>query len=145
MALGHFTQCCSINLIFLTPLLKTKDRVDVYDRASYSEVAAPRYGRHLRAALRQGGRHPVRPPPVRHALRRQRDTGVMSCCVMLCHVVPCCAMSCADRGHDGQPDQRAQQLDPAVRLREHQLPLLQPHDEHQEHGIQLGRQHGAQV
>ena len=52
--------------------------------------------------------------------------------------MPCCAMSCADRGHDGQPDQRAQQLDPAVRLREHQLPLLQPHDEHRQHGAQLG-------
>ena len=56
---------------------------------------------------------------------------------MLCHVVPCCDMLCADWGHDGQPDQRSQQLDPAVRLREHQLSLLQPHDEHRQHGAQL--------
>ena len=62
---------------------------------------------------------------------------VVTCCAMLCHVVPCCAMLCADRGHDGQPDQRSQQLDPAVRLREHQLSLLQPHDEHRQHGAQL--------
>ena len=48
-------------------------------------------------------------------------------------------MLCADRGHDGQPDQRSQQLDPAVRLREHQLSLLQPHDEHRQHGAQLER------
>ena len=41
------------------------------------------------------------------------------------------------RPHDGEPAERAERVDGAVRLREHQLPLLQPHAQHRSQPTQL--------
>ena len=41
------------------------------------------------------------------------------------------------RPHDGEPAERAERVDGAVRLREHQLPLLQPHAQHRPQPTQL--------
>ena len=43
----------------------------------------------------------------------------------------------AFRPHDGEPAERAERVDGAVRLREHQLPLLQPHAQHRPQPTQL--------